>query len=343
MKAYGIILASALALALTACGDSGGSGGGLGVLTGGDDPQQPANPANPGNDDPQQPANPINPGSDNPQLPANPINPGTDNPQQPANPGTPGSPTTTTGAGELPAEFLNGPDLNNFTSFWLCENVGETDAENFFSMRFLENGMGAYGGGGEILEFSWSATGNTVDFAIQGDSRNFSFANIQFGDQFSYNTEFEITDEASQPTICALYGLDDQPFGNVLPSHGGTQTTADDPPSGGTGSIDELLLNGVAGDGSLTDVWDCSTDSGQFAIAFAPGGDGAVAPGPNGADEAAIQWAISGDSVVFSIITTADSIIGGIVFSGQNNFTSETANLAGNDFGGASCERVANE
>ena len=329
MKTYGTLLASALALALTACGDSGGSGGGLSVLTGGEDPQQPANPLNPGNDDPQ--------------LPANPINPGSDNPQQPANPGTPGSPTSTTGASELPAGFLNGPDLDNFTSFWLCEDVGETEPTNFFSMRFLENGQGAYGGGGTITAFTWSATGNNVDFVIPDNSRNFTFSNIEFSDEFTFNTQFEITDESPLPTICALYGLDDQPFGNELPSLGGateptTQPPPDTqrPPTSGTGSIDELLLNVTN-----SDVWLCTTTTNaQLAIGFEAGGGGAILTNPD-EDAVPFRWAISEDTVVFSINSTADSFIGGIVFSGENSFASETANIAGDDVGPLTCERVS--
>ena len=212
-------------------------------------------------------------------------------------------PPTTTGSGSINESLLNGPDIDNFTSFWLCEKVGETNPESFYSMRFFEDGHGAYGANNSIIEFSWLATGSNLGFTLPGDSRNITYVNIEFSDQFTFNTQLEITDISPTPTICVLYDLDG-PIGNDLPSHGGTPTTQQ-PPTTGSGSIDDLLVNV-----QNNDAWRCTTTvNDHFLIAFLADGRGVLLTSSN--QEAQLKWALSEDSVVFSINRTADSFIGG--------------------------------
>ncbi|MEE9320199.1 MAG: hypothetical protein V3U76_07130 [Granulosicoccus sp.] len=107
-------------------------------------------------------------------------------------------------------------------------------------------------------------------------------------------------------------------------------------PDTGLDSIDELLVNVQAGDDP--DGWLCDKeDSGNYLISFWADGNGVRVARPNGLP---FTWEVSGDTVMLSVESADDSFIGGIVFSGEDAFTSETSNFIGFDAGPLSCNRV---
>lgn len=107
--------------------------------------------------------------------------------------------------------MLNGPSQDNYVDFWKCSDVGETDPDAYFSMRFYADASGAYGGGGTVIEYSWSATDNNIDMVFPNDSRNLRFANITFQSDGLFVTDFEVTGETTSALNCNLLDTDGNP------------------------------------------------------------------------------------------------------------------------------------
>jgi len=120
------------------------------------------------------------------------------------------NPTNTGGAFNI-QQVLNGTSENDFQNFWRCMDVGETDPDAFFSMRFYSDAHGEYGGGGSIIGFSWAATGNTINMTFPNDNRNLAFANITLTGNGKLNTNFEVTNSPTDALECTLLDLNGNP------------------------------------------------------------------------------------------------------------------------------------
>ena len=135
------------------------------------------------------------------------------------------------------------------------------------------------------------------------------------------------------------FDADGDQVSNLAELQAETDPLLADSNSGGTGdtdSIDSRLLN-VANN----DAWLCITPEPElFAISFFADGSGTLLTSDNDIEtQTPLTWTVSGDVVTFSLFTTADSFIGGIEFSGADNFSSETSNFFGLDVGALVCGR----
>ncbi len=118
-------------------------------------------------------------------------------------------PTTTSGFNIN--SMTNGTSETDFQNFWKCSDVGETDPDAYFSMRFYSDASGAYGGGGTLIEYSWASTDYNIDMIFPNDARNLRFANISFSSNGFITTDFETTDAATSALNCELLDLDGNP------------------------------------------------------------------------------------------------------------------------------------
>lgn len=149
--------------------------------------------------------------------------------------------------------------------------------------------------------------------------------------------DVRVTDYA---TTGADFDADGDQLSNLAELQAGTNPLLADsqqqPTSDDADSIRSRLLN-VANN----DTWLCVTQEPElFAISFFADGLGALLTSDNGIEtETPFTWTVSGDVVTFSLFNTADSFIGGIVFSTADNFTSETSNFFGLDVGVLVCGR----
>lgn len=149
------------------------------------------------------------------------------------------------------------------------------------------------------------------------------------------STGFDFDADGDQQSNLAELQAGTNPLLADSSSDGSGGTTAQQPLAN-DGAVDNRLLN-VANN----DVWLCVTPVFElFRISFFADGSGVLVTTFEEAEtETTFTWAISGDSVIFSLFNVADSFIGGIVFSGADSFSSETSNFFNLDVGELTCGR----
>ena len=116
-------------------------------------------------------------------------------------------------------------------------------------MRFYTDMNGAYGGNGEIIEFGYTISADSVQMMFPGDIGIVQFTSMQFSGDYGFTANFEATGNSS-PVSCFLIDLEGNPIGNGEPT--GTTTQTDPPVS----TSDAPYSNGADIDTADT-IWAC--------------------------------------------------------------------------------------
>ncbi len=343
------ILCLALAISLTGCGDGGGDNPPAGPLiapAGGSNPFQPAR-----EDDPITSPTTTSPTTTSPTTTSpTTTNPTTTSPTT-TNPTTT-SPTTTnpttppnnTGSTSVPDTFYNGADENNFNTIWRCADVGATDPDNWFAMRFYTDMNGAYGGGGQIIEFSYTINADSVQIIFPGDGGIVQFTDMQFSGDYDLLTNLEAGGESS-PISCSLIDLEGNPLGNDQTPGQQTQTEPSSP------TANNPYSNGLDFD-AFDNIWDCRLSQQDTTSFYLLLFDNMTGTFINPADDTSsnIEWSENavGDLEYLETETSDQITHGNTRFEGNDTMLADTFLLNGQpatDNSGANisiqCFRVA--